>query len=83
MAQWSDPAATDTNVQWTREAFAEMEPHLEPGVYVNNLGDEGIDRVRAAFGPNYDRLVVIKAKYDPTNVFQSTQNIEPKPPATV
>ena len=83
MAQWSDPAATDTNVQWTREAFAEMEPHLEPGVYVNNLGDEGIDRVRAAFGRNYDRLVVIKAKYDPTNVFRSTQNIEPKPPATV
>jgi FAD/FMN-containing dehydrogenase len=83
LSQWSDPAATDANVQWTREAFAAMERHLEPGVYVNNLGDEGIDRVRAAFGANYDRLVAIKAKYDPTNVFRSTQNIEPRPAAVV
>ncbi len=79
ITQWSDPADTDRNLQWTRDAFAAMEPHLEAGVYVNNLGEEGTDRVRAAFGTNYDRLVAVKSAYDPDNVFRSTQNIAPVP----
>jgi FAD/FMN-containing dehydrogenase len=79
LSQWSDPADTDRNVRWTRDAFAAMEPHLEAGVYVNNLGEEGADRVRAAFGANYDRLVAVKSAYDPDNVFHSTQNIAPPP----
>jgi FAD/FMN-containing dehydrogenase len=46
-------------------------------VYVNNLGDEGDDRVKAAYGENYDRLVTLKHKYDPDNLFRLNQNIRP------
>ena len=47
--------------------------------YVNFLNDEGAARVRAAYGPNYQRLVAIKTKYDPENVFHLNQNIKPDP----
>jgi len=49
--------------------------HLERGVYVNDLGDDEPDRVRAAYGANYERLVAIKAKYDPGNFFRGNQNV--------
>jgi FAD/FMN-containing dehydrogenase len=54
-----------------------MEPFFEKGVYVNNLGEEGEDRVREAYGENYERLVDLKDKYDPTNLFRLNQNIRP------
>ena len=44
---------------------------------MNYLEDEGAERVRAAYGPNYDRLVALKNKYDPTNLFRINQNIRP------
>jgi hypothetical protein len=46
-------------------------------VYVNNLGDEGHERVKAAYGENYDRLVMLKRKYDRNNLFRLNQNIHP------
>ena len=56
-----------------------MEPFLEEGVYVNYLSeDEGDDRVKAAYGANYEGLVSVKKKYDPTNFFRLNQNIKPK-----
>ncbi|MGH7415408.1 MAG: FAD-binding oxidoreductase [Candidatus Rokuibacteriota bacterium] len=75
MSQWDDPADDEPNIQWTRELHAAMEPYLERAVYVNNLGGDEPDRVRAAYGANYARLAAIKAKYDPGNVFRGNQNV--------
>jgi FAD/FMN-containing dehydrogenase len=51
----------------------------EPGAYVNFIGDEGAERVRAAYpGPTWDRLREIKRRYDPTNLFRLNQNIPPE-----
>jgi FAD/FMN-containing dehydrogenase len=76
-SQWSDATDSECNVQWTRALFEAMEPHLEKSVYVNNLGDEGPGRIRAAYGENYSRLAAVKGTYDPDNVFCGNQNIDP------
>jgi FAD/FMN-containing dehydrogenase len=78
-SQWSDAADSDRNVQWTRALFEAMQPHLAGSVYVNNLGDEGPARVRAAYGENYPRLVAVKRAYDPDNLFRANQNVDPSP----
>jgi FAD/FMN-containing dehydrogenase len=54
-----------------------MSPFLERAVYANNLGQEGADRVKAAYGPNYDRLARVKAEYDPDNLFRLNHNVTP------
>ena len=54
-----------------------MRPFGTNGVYVNNLGDEGEDRVRAAYGANYQRLAALKRKFDPANLFRANQNVRP------
>ena len=64
-------------MRWGRAFWTALRPFSTGGVYVNNLGDEGEDRVRSAFGGNYDRLVALKNKYDPTNLFRLNQNIRP------
>jgi len=77
LSQWPDPADSERNVAWTAELFDALGPFLATGVYVNNLGDEGDDRVRQAYGCNYDRLAALKTEYDPTNLFRHNQNIKP------
>jgi Berberine and berberine like len=77
LSQWSEPTDSDRNIRWTRALFEAMRPHLEESAYVNNLGDEGPARVRAAYGDNYPRLAAVKAAYDPDNLFRANQNIEP------
>ena len=56
-----------------------MRPFLSGLRYVNYLGDDetGDDPIRAAYGPNYDRLVEVKTTYDPDNVFHLNQNVQP------
>jgi hypothetical protein len=54
-----------------------MQPHLENAVYVNNLGTEGPDRIRAAYGANHQKLAELKRRYDPTNTFRLNQNVSP------
>jgi FAD/FMN-containing dehydrogenase len=76
-SNWDDPADSAKNIEWTRTFFEAMQPFLERGVYVNDLGEEGEDRVKAAYGANYERLVALKNKYDPTNLFRITHNIKP------
>ena len=51
--------------------------HIGGGVYSNYLQDEGEARLKAAYGPNYDRLVALKNVYDPTNFLRLNQNIKP------
>ena len=75
---WMDPAETDENIAWTRETHAAFAPHLLERRWLNYLGDDqGVDAVRAAYGPNWDRLVEIKRRYDPDNVFRLNHNIDP------
>jgi FAD/FMN-containing dehydrogenase len=75
LSQWVNADDDEPNIRWAREMYAAMEPHLEQAVYVNMLGADEGDRVRAAYGGNYERLVAIKAAYDPTNFFRSNQNV--------
>ena len=77
LSQWDDPAESEENIRWTREFFTALEPFLDNGVYVNDLGEEGEDRIRAAYGVNYQRLAALKGKYDPTNLFRVNQNVKP------
>jgi FAD/FMN-containing dehydrogenase len=73
---WTDLADTDANIAWTRETFAAMRPHFGTGRWLNYLGDDQADdAVRAAYGPNYDRLREVKRRYDPENIFHLNHNI--------
>jgi len=75
LGQWEKPEDDERCIRWTRELYDAMEPHLERAVYVNSLGADEPERVRTAYGPNYDRLAAIKAKYDPDNFFRANQNV--------
>ncbi|WP_226041612.1 FAD-binding oxidoreductase [Natrinema sp. DC36] len=76
-SRWEDPAEDETHVSWAREFHAAMGPFATDGVAVNFLSQEGDERVRAAYGDNYDRLVDVKDAYDPENRFRMNQNITP------
>ena len=75
--RWSEPADDDRHVAWTRALWDDLH-RLASGVYVNFLGDEGAGRVREAYGDvKYARLVALKDRWDPTNLFRVNQNIPP------
>jgi hypothetical protein len=76
-AVWTeDDPEPERHITWAREFFDAMQPHASGRVYVNFLGDEGQDRVRAAYGEhNYKRLARLKRVHDPTNFFHLNQNI--------
>jgi len=79
-AVWLDPAQDAANIRWAREVAEAMRPFTSGSDYVNHIGleaEEGTDRIKAAFGTNYDRLVDLKNRYDPTNLFRHNQNIKP------
>ena len=72
-----DAANDELITNWARNYWQELHPHGAGGAYVNFMMEEGEDRVKATYGANYDRLVAIKTKYDPTNLFRVNQNIKP------
>lgn len=75
---WTDPGATEENIAWTRAAFGAMRPFFADHRWLNYFSDDDqTDAVRAAYGPNYDRLVEVKRRYDPDNVFHLNHNIDP------
>jgi UDP-N-acetylenolpyruvoylglucosamine reductase len=84
-AKWSmvivgvdpDPANAEKITTWTKDYWAALHPYSMGGSYVNFMMDEGIDRVKATYRDNYDRLREIKRKYDPNNFFRINQNITP------
>jgi hypothetical protein len=73
-----DPANAAAIRSWCVDYFEALHPFSAGGAYVNMMMDEGQDRVRASYGPNYERLARIKAEYDPANLFRVNQNIEPQ-----
>jgi FAD/FMN-containing dehydrogenase len=80
VSEWMDPAANDANVQWARDTYTAMSPHFASGRYANYLNADEVgqtDAVAAAFGSNATRLLEMKRKYDPDNVFHLNQNIRP------
>jgi FAD/FMN-containing dehydrogenase len=79
---WTDHTDDERAIAWTREAWAEMQDYSNGATYLNfpGQGEEGETLLRASYGSdNYDRLVEIKTKYDPTNMFRLNQNIRPRP----
>jgi hypothetical protein len=76
IAGWEVDDATP-HVDWARSLYQALTPHAREGVYINFLGDEGPTRIRASYGSGYDRLVALKNRYDPTNVFHRNSNIRP------
>ena len=80
ISSWLEPASDAVNIQWARDLSEVMRPFTTGSDYVNQIGletDEGSERIRAAYGANYERLVAVKNKYDPTNLFRHNQNIRP------
>jgi hypothetical protein len=72
-----DQANKEKITNWTKQYYDKLHPFSMGGAYVNFMMDEGEDRVKASYGKNYDRLVTIKNKYDPDNLFRVNQNIKP------
>ena len=77
LAQWTDPAKSPRHIEWTRGLADALQPYSSGAYLLNFLGEEGDDTIRAAFGENYERLIDVKNKYDPTNFFRLNQNIKP------
>ena len=75
--RWDQAADDERCIAWAREFFKASAPYASGSVYVNFMTQDEADRIAAAYGPNYDRLVQIKKKYDPENVFHLNQNIKP------
>ncbi|HSD80770.1 MAG TPA: FAD-binding oxidoreductase [Solirubrobacteraceae bacterium] len=75
---WTDPARTEANIRWTQDTFEALRPQLATRRWLNYLGDDQAEgAIRAAYGPNYDRLRDVKRRYDPDNVFHLNHNIAP------
>jgi FAD/FMN-containing dehydrogenase len=72
-----DPAHTEANIAWTKDTFAALSEHFSGGRWLNYLGDDQDDAITSAYGPNYARLVEVKRRFDPDNVFHLNHNIVP------
>jgi FAD/FMN-containing dehydrogenase len=76
--RWQAPEDDERCVDWARALYNATTPYASAGTYINFMTRDEGDRVAAAYGPNYDRLLQIKRKYDPENVFHLNQNIDPR-----
>jgi FAD/FMN-containing dehydrogenase len=76
-SMWLNSFESEKNKQWTRECWEALRPFLVSSSYGNYVADESEAIAREAYGPNYERLVALKNKYDPTNFFRMNHNIKP------
>jgi hypothetical protein len=76
VSQWTDPRDTGPNITWARETFDALRPCMTRRSYVNNLTAED-GKAHEVWGTNYPRLVTVKQRYDPDNVFRLNHNIDP------
>jgi len=74
---WPDPADNEANIRWVRDYSDASAPQSEEGGYIGFMADDDQGRIKANYRGNYERLVDIKRKYDPDNVFHLNQNIKP------
>ncbi len=74
---WPDPADNEANTAWVRGFYDATAPLSEEGGYINFMADDDQERIRANYKGNYDRLVEVKRKHDPDNLFRLNQNIKP------
>ncbi len=77
--RWDEGADDERCIAWARAFFEASAPYASAGAYVNFMTEDESDRVAAAYGANYARLVQIKQQYDPENIFHLNQNIKPVP----
>ena len=75
--RWESPTEDQRCIRWSRDLFQAAAPFASGGVYVNFMTAEEGDRVRAAYGENYERLARVKRQYDAGNLFRTNQNIAP------
>jgi FAD/FMN-containing dehydrogenase len=73
--RWQEPRHDAACIAWARGLFDALAPHASGSVYVNFMPADEADRVRGAYGGNYERLAVVKRRYDPDNLFRLNQNI--------
>ena len=79
VGRWTDPADREKTIAWTKQLTKRLAPHAHDSVYVNYLPEDENGRVESLYGSTrYKRLVELKRKYDPTNVFRMNANINPK-----
>lgn len=74
---WPDPADNEASIAWVRDFYAAIAPHSERGGYVNFASADDQDKVVDNFGSTFARLVDVKRRYDPDNLFHVNQNINP------
>jgi FAD/FMN-containing dehydrogenase len=78
-SSWERAEDDETNIEWARAGWEQIKGFSTGGTYINFLTeDEGDDRIRAALGKNYERLVEVKTKWDPRNLFRINKNIAPR-----
>jgi FAD/FMN-containing dehydrogenase len=73
-----DPAQAEAITAWAKDYWEAVHPYTLGGAYVNFMMEEGVDRIKATYRDNYDRLTEVKRKYDPNNFFHVNQNIRPQ-----
>ena len=79
---WHDPADDAPNIAWVRDYYDALRPYAQEGVYVNFMADAVGGAARATYRDKYERLLAVKRRYDPENVFRLNQNIDPKQDGT-